>query len=332
MPPTFYFAIGARARHRDLAIALLLGQRHYLVPAGLPTDRLLARTPGVHVVLDSWAFPPGNADRPTLPRYAHLVAAWHARSLAGAAQPDAPRLDWALSYDTIGNPFASQRDEQRLSRLLQSLCHSPDPPLVPVTHYPGPGAAVSIGELLRDRACCLDDEELAQARQRAAWVFLDGPDGPTDRPACAIGGLVPAHYSRAATAWYARLIAELEAAAELDPFQRRIHLLGIGKPAWVCRSPLVLSFDSSGPARLAMAGFEWGIGRAYTEAYDLSNSKLRCSQEARLAYHLIRYRAQVGLPWQRVDEAALLDDREAELSTSVAELWRQHSMAPELGL
>ncbi|PDW05120.1 hypothetical protein [Candidatus Viridilinea mediisalina] len=74
MPPTFYFALGARARPHDLVIALHVGQRHYLVPAGSSTERLLARTPGVHVVLDSGAFPPGNTARLSLPHYAHRVS------------------------------------------------------------------------------------------------------------------------------------------------------------------------------------------------------------------------------------------------------------------
>jgi hypothetical protein len=328
MPPTFYFAIGARARRRDLAIAMLVGQCHYLVPAGSPMARLLAQTPGVHIVLDSWAFPPGNTDRPSLPRYAHLVADWYARNLTSATQQEAPWFDWALSYDTIGDALASERDEYRLSELLQTLCHYPDPPLVPVTHYPGPGAEAIVGDLLRDRELCFDDEEIAQMQQRASWAFLDAPDGPTDRPAYAIGGLVPARYARAAAAWYQRLIAELDAAAELDPLQRRIHLLGVGKPSWVCCSPLVKSFDSSGPARMALIGFERGISRAYTDAYGLSIAKLRRSREARLVYHLADYRARVGLPWQRVDEAVLLDDREAPaLSVLDQECWQQPALA-----
>jgi hypothetical protein len=327
MPPTFYFALGARARPHDLAIAMLVGQRHYLAPAGSSTARLLARTPGVHVVLDSWAFPPGNTDRPSLPRYAHMVAGWYARNLIGAAQPESSWLDWALSYDTIGDALASERDDARLRALLQAICHYTDPPLVPVTHYPGRGAAAIIGDLLRDREECFDDEEMALVQQRAAWGFHNEPNGPVDHPACAIGGLVPARYARAAAAWYEQLIRDLEAAAELDPFQRRIHLLGIGKPSWVCCSPLVMSFDSSGPARMALIGFERGIGHGYTAAYGLSTAALRQSREARLAYHLIRYRAQIGLPWSPVDEALLRDDRKVVAPTEPAEeAWEQ----PEL--
>jgi hypothetical protein len=327
MPPMFYFALGARARPHDLVIAMLVGQRHYLAPAGSSTARLLTRTPGVHVVLDSWAFPPGNTDRPSLPRYAHMLAGWYARNLTGAAQPESSWLDWALSYDTIGDALASERDDARLRALLQAICHCPDSPLVPVTHYPGPGAAAIIGDLLRDREECFDDEEIALVRQRAAWGFHDEPDGPVDHPACAIGGLVPARYARAAAAWYEQLICDLEAAAELDPFQRRIHLLGIGKPSWVCCSPLVMSFDSSGPARMALIGFERGIGAAYTADYGISIAALRRSRSARLAYHLIRYRAQVGLPWQPVDEALLHEDREvAALPELADERWEQ----PEL--
>ncbi|PDW05121.1 hypothetical protein CJ255_00580 [Candidatus Viridilinea mediisalina] len=138
---------------------------------------------------------------------------------------------------------------------------------------------------------------------------------------------MPARYARAATAWYAQLIADLEAAAELDPFQRRIHLLGIGKPSWVCRSPLVLSFDSSGPARMAMIGFARGIGAAYTAAYGISIAALTKSRAARLAYHLIRYRAQVGLPWKPIDEALLHADREVAAPQARADVdWEQPAL------
>lgn len=120
--PTFYFAVGARPRPRDCLVAMLAGQRHFLMPAGSTADRLLQRTPGVHVVLDSWAFPPGTPVRPSLARYAHLVAGWHARTrcAAEAGQPDTPWLDWAVTYDTIGD------DAQ-----LQALCR-------PALPYPRP--------------------------------------------------------------------------------------------------------------------------------------------------------------------------------------------------
>ncbi|MEI7642967.1 MAG: hypothetical protein WCJ55_01540 [Chloroflexales bacterium] len=328
MPPTFYFALGARPRSRDLQVAMLVGQRHYLVPAGSPGAALLRRTPGVHVVLDSWAFPPGNTDRPSLARYAHLVAGWQLQNRVATGQPTAPWFDWALSYDTIGDAITSERDDARLRTLFMRICRCLDPPIVPITHYPGPGAAAIIGDLLRDREECFDDEEIDQLRQRAAWGFMDEPDGPTDWPAAAIGGLVPARYARPAAAWYERLIAELDAAADLDPCQRRIHLLGVGKPSWVCCSPLVMSFDSSGPARMALIGFERGIARAYTDAYGLSISKLRRSREARLAYHVADYRSRVGLPWQPVDAAALRDDRElAILPVRDDEDWRQPELA-----
>lgn len=93
-------------------------------------------------------------------------------------------------------------------------------------------------------------------------------------------------------------------------------------------SPLVMRFDSSGPARLALIGFDQGIGRAYTDAYGLSVAKLRCSREARLVYHVADYRVRVGLPWQRVDAEALLDDRELALIPAAdPEHWDQVALA-----
>lgn len=180
-----------------------------------------------------------------------------------------------MTYDTIGDGAVSEHDDAQLQALCRQLCRTPDPPIVPVIHYPCAGADAMIGDLLRDRARCFDDEEWAQLAQRLAWGFADEPDGPSDWPIGAIGGLVPAHYSRNSAYWYERLIAHLEAAVTLDPFQRRIHLLGVGRPSWVLASPLVMSFDSSGPARLALIGFDQGIGRAYTDIYGLSVVKLR---------------------------------------------------------
>ncbi|MEN9938342.1 MAG: hypothetical protein RLZZ387_4921 [Chloroflexota bacterium] len=328
MPPTFYFALGARPRRRDLVVALLVGQRHFLVPAGSPGATLLQQTPTVHVVLDSWAYPPGNTDRPSLPRYAHLLAGWHCNHAPVNLSNAGATFDWALSYDTIGDAVTSERDEDRLRSLFAAICPCVDPPIVPITHYPGIGAAAIIGDLRGDRDVCFDEQERTEATRRQAWGFLDAADGPTDWPVYAIGGLVPARYAREAAAWYEQLIAELDAASNLDPFQRRVHLLGVGKPSWVLRSPLVMSFDSSGPARLATTGFDHAIARSYCPDYVLSIAKLRRSREARLAYHLIAYRARVGLPWQHVDEALLLDDREV-LSPPLTEeaLWEQQVLA-----
>jgi hypothetical protein len=111
--------------------------------------------------------PPGNTARLSLPHYAHRVANWWRSTHTRPATPPPACLDWALSYDTMGNPLASERDDARLGALLQTIGHGPDPPIVPITHYPGPGAAAIIGDLLRDREDCFDDEELAQVRQRA---------------------------------------------------------------------------------------------------------------------------------------------------------------------
>jgi hypothetical protein len=198
---------------------------------------------------------------------------------------------------------------------------------VPVAHFPDADATSVIGALLRDREQSFDASELEQVERRASWGFADEPDGPVDWPAYAIGGLVPARYSREAAVWFKRLCTELDAAKLLDPFQRQVHLLGIGKPSWVLASPLVMSFDSSGPVRMAQKGFERGIGLAYTNAYGLSIACLRGSREARLAYHICDYRARTGLSWQRVDEAALLDDRELPSAPAPEDLWEQPELA-----
>jgi hypothetical protein len=76
------------------------------------------------------------------------------------------------------------------------------------------------------------------------------------RPARAIGGLVPQRYSDEASGWLDQLLTDLEGAAtQLDPSWFSIHLLGIARPDWVRRSPLIASYDSSGPA--IQASFGW---------------------------------------------------------------------------
>lgn len=83
-----------------------------------------------------------------------------------------------MTYDTIGDGAASERDDAHLQALCGQLCRTPDPPIVPVIHYPAAGADVIIGDLLRDRTLCFDDDEQARLAQRVAWGFADEPDGP----------------------------------------------------------------------------------------------------------------------------------------------------------
>jgi hypothetical protein len=303
MPPVFFFAVGARPCPNDLASARLVGQRHFLVPAGSRAATLLRTMPDVTVALDSWAYPPDTPARPSVAAYAQSIAAWY------RGTPPCAEFAWAVSYDTIGDAARSAADTARLEHLLQEIgVAGDDLPVVPVTHYPDGNVDAIIGTI-RANMACLDDVELAQLAHIQA---LDGWDpGPVDRPAWAIGGLVIARYAAQAERWYTDLLQELDAAETdgISSFQRRIHLLGIGKPTWVLRSPLVMSFDSSGPARMAQIGFDRGIGKNYTNAYGLSVAKLRRSRAARLAYHLCDYRARVGLPWQEVRDDQVDDDR-----------------------
>jgi len=329
MPPVFYFAVGARPCPNDLAIARLVGQRHFLVPAGSRAATLLRTMPDVTVALDSWAYPPDNPFRPGVARYAHSIAAWYRASRGRLDEPSTPHADfaWAVSYDTIGDAARSAADTARLEHLLQEIGVAGDElPVVPVTHYPDGNVDAIIGAIRADLGC-LDDVELEQLGMIQA---LDGWDpGPVDRPAWAIGGLVIARYAAQAERWYTDLMQELDVAGAdgISPFQRRIHLLGIGKPTWVLRSPLVMSFDSSGPARMAQIGFDRGIGKRYTDAYGLSVAKLRRSRAARLAYHLCDYRARVGLPWQQVRDDQIADDRpHAAAPGSMGTGWQQPAL------
>jgi hypothetical protein len=250
----------------------------------------MRRIAGVRIVLDSGAWPPDNPHRLSRDAYARAVRAWCGN----------PAFAWACTYDTIGN--AKQTDHDHAWLLAQPWPHA-EPPIVPVIHYPQSTAEDIIGELLRDLEL-LDQEE---RHSTALGTALGAVDGPVDWPACAIGGLVPARYATDAAAWYEELIAALEAADTLCPFMRRIHLLGISRASWVLRSPLVISFDTSLPARQASYG--WAkIAPSYTEAHGLSPAKLQRSREARLVYWICFVRAAAGLPWQAVNQALLRDD------------------------
>jgi hypothetical protein len=91
---TFYFAIGRNYRKRDLDLALAMGQKHFLVPAGSLAARRLRRIPGVHVALDSGAYPPHAPGRITLAAYWREVLSWR------QGRGDWGSLDWFASYDT----------------------------------------------------------------------------------------------------------------------------------------------------------------------------------------------------------------------------------------
>lgn len=295
MSPTFYFAIGARHRRRDLTVAILVGQREFLVPAGSPGAALVRAEPRTRVVLDSWAWPPNNPDRLSLAAYWREVQTWRAADGSW-------RCDWFASYDTIGNPAQSQRDYRALLALMVEADLA-TAPLVPVTHYPGPGVSD-----------ILIDFQLGHAGTRGD---LTANDGTLDRPGYGIGGLVPARYSCAAEAWYTELLTQIDAATDPDADDDAalsgellgLHLFGVGKPTWVLQSSLVQSFDSSGPAQLARFGWP-KIAPVYHERYGFSPKKLAMSREARLAYWLVHYRSSIGLSWQPIDEALLLDDGE----------------------
>jgi hypothetical protein len=287
VPPTFYFAIGARPRRRDLDVALSAGQRRFLVPVGSTAIAWLRHRPDVRVALDSAAWPPDNPNRPTLAAYTQAILAWRL--------PDGSwgNLDWAASYDHIGNPLATHRDHARLLALLRSYgaCNAP---IAASVQYPEDAGAA----ILRDA------EGIALAASAPA------------RPRFGIGGLVPVlrptqprTVFREADAWFDAVLDDLTAAVDagVDPASVSLHLFGIGRPAFVLRSPLIHSCDSSGPAQMAMHGWQT-IAPRYTPAYGLSAEKLQTSREARLAYGLVAYAAALGLPWHPVDDTDFHDD------------------------
>ncbi|MEN9934924.1 MAG: hypothetical protein RLZZ387_1503 [Chloroflexota bacterium] len=317
--PTFYLAIGGRASRADLNVALAVGQRHFLVPAGSLMAELLRHVEDVRVVLDSGAWPIDNPERLTLDEYVHAILRWR--------QPDGSwgNLDWAAAYDHILDAGQSQRDYHELLRLLADA-DAEDAPVVPVAHYPG--NAIST---------ILDDLDLGHAGTRADVVGWDGDTFA--RPCYGIGGMVPVLSPTrpravfdACDEWYTDLLEELDRATQdhsdeeaYEPYPinselLKLHLFGIGRPAFVLRSPLVMSFDSSGPMLQAKHGWQ-KIAPRYDERFGLTAEKLQISRSARVAYWILQYRAGVGLPWLPVaDETHIPDDPERP-STIQLDLW-----------
>jgi hypothetical protein len=274
---TFYYAIGRDYRRADLDIALATGQRHFLVPAGSLAARRLRSVSGIHVALDSEAFPPNNPKRISLPDYWDAVLSWR------RGPGDWGSLDWFASYDTIGDPARTLHGELELRKLIKR-----DAPNAPLMKVVGFGMPV----------------------EEAAAAILAHPLSGEARPSYGIGGLAVQRYSVAADRWYQELLDQLERAADEQLEGVGLHLFGIGKSSWVLRSRrgLVTSFDSSGPGRMAGVAGGTRIARRYTPIYGISIEKLQLSREARLAYYLASWRHSVGLSWNRLDESMFVDD------------------------
>jgi hypothetical protein len=301
VPPTFYFALGSRPARRDYEIARAIGQRHFLVPFDSTAIPWLACDDG-HVVLDSRAWPPGDPTRPPLDAYIAALLGWR------RAEGDWGQLDWAAAYDHIGDPGQTQADYYALMGAL-ATAGAEDCPIVPVTHYPG-----------RAVDTILIDMQLGPAGTR--WDVTEWDGNPLTRPCYAVGNLVrplspiqPRAVFDDVEGWYAGLLRELEQISSedaeewwIEPALLRLHLFGVGRPDFVLRSPLIASFDSSGPARMACFGWP-KIRPHYTPRYGISAEKLQLSRDARLAWWLMRYRDQVGLAWHSLDERDLVDDK-----------------------
>lgn len=274
----------------------MVGQHAFLVSAGTRGERMLRTMPGVRVLLDSGAWPIVNPQRVTREQFWWIVRWWSRDS----------RFTYAMSYDHILDPQRSAEDH---AWLLAQPWDTEVPPVVRVAHYPTATADDIIGEALHDLADLTSSEiaELQSLRQRGFVV------GDPYQPKVAIGGLVPAHGDNESRDWYNALLSDLSSqqAELLDMSERRMHLLGVSKPDWV-NHPLVASFDSSTPARMAALGGWKAIAKRYDSAFGISAEKLQRSREARLAYHLIRIRNAVGLPWTRPNECDLLDDKDCQ--------------------
>lgn len=313
-PPTFYFAIGKRPAKRDLELAVCCGQDAFLIIAGSRGARYVrawAREHGgIKYCYDNNAYPPNAPDRLPLPGYIQTLIDDYDGYL--------PRFDWAPSYDVIGDATAGMRNYPLIVQAIMAATRDPGPPIVPVIAYPD-GLRDALGHDRHAAATVLDHPSPLDFASPAFLDYLDAVCATPGTmyseprplvPRVAIGGMVVARYRAASIAWYERLIADLEQADVVDLFWRSLHLFGVGRPSLTLRSGCVLSFDSSGPAAMAKNGWQ-KIAPSYDPVYGLSPAKLQRSREARLVYHLARYRNVVGLPWTPIAEADFRDDSEA---------------------
>lgn len=287
MAPSFFLAIGSRPMRRDYEVAIAAGQRQFLIPTGSTAIVWLKSQPGISVVLDSAAWPPDNNERPTLEDYAREILSWR--------RPDGTwgNLAWAASYDHIGNPERTRRDHARLLAMLR-LMDAPDAPIVASIQYPEDGAAAILGDV----------------------DLNTNVHGGHPRARYGVGGLVPvlspttvraAHQE--AEAWFDEMLANLEWSADdgIDPSLLQLHIFGISRPAFLLRSPLIASFDSSGPIQMASNGWQ-KIAPRYNPIYGLSAEKLQQSRSARLAYWILDYRSRAGLEYQPVTDDLFEND------------------------
>lgn len=285
---TYVFACGSSPALRDLDVALACGQRDFLASVGTMAAQHLRRLPGVRVILDSAAWPINNPKRPSSDAWWQELRTWR------EGPNSYGNLRYAIAYDTIGNASLSARSyHSTMGRMDERAIR--DLPVVPVLQYPTNPQAIGL-DFLQSYAGQRDD--------------LIAGGGAPDRPAYALGGLVPQRGSAESIAWVQAVAAELEtliAHEGIDPAFLGIHLLGSTLAAY--RAPfdalsVAVTCDTSTPAQQAGFGPK-PLSWAYTERYGLPFDLLQRSRNARLAFWLCRERDRMGLPWATPDLAWL---------------------------
>ena len=141
--PEYILALGPSPTQRDIDVALAVGQRWFLASAGTLAARYLLTLPAdlnVHVVLDSFAWPIGNPHRPSFTGWWQHVRAWR------RGPDDYGRLAYAIGYDVIGDPLATDGYyKQTLSLMHQRELE--DLPMVPVITYGDSPAGLTLDML-----------------------------------------------------------------------------------------------------------------------------------------------------------------------------------------
>lgn len=279
MPAHYILAIGGDTSLRDIDVALACGQTSLLVSVGKPIARHLRKLPEVQVILDSAAWPINNPKRPTFEAWWQLLRSWR------QDENNWGNLHYAMAYDTILAAAQTQRDYNRVMGLMSD--RTPDLNLVPVLGHGQPPISIAL-DVMNGWAGMRDD--------------LVNGEGIVERPAYALGGLVPERGSARSIQWVEEVAATLEQLIEeegVEPDYLGIHLLGTTRKEYIEPLEAVgvqVYCDTSTPMRQARAGdssLSWG----YTDKYGLPLEFLRESRPARIAFWICRERDRLGLPW-----------------------------------
>lgn len=285
MSVTYGLALGHSFTHRDFDVALACGQQTFLASVGTLAARYLRNRDDIDLVLDSWAWPIKNPQRPCYDAWWQELRGWR----EGAQQYG--NMAYCIAYDFLGHQADTQRLYDETMRRMADRGVE-DLPLVPVLQYPSDPATIT--------------RDVLEGWAGRRHDLTNGPGGRVIRPLYALGGLVPTKGSVESIEWVTTIAHEIAALIddEVIPAENAgIHLLGSTRRAYIepfAALDVPVYCDTSTPGQQAQAGeaaLKWG----YSPRYGLPRDLLSRSRYARFAFWLCRERDRAGLEWTTPD-------------------------------